>query len=199
MRDNASMASLSLHLTGEKGPDKLLSTSPLALLLGMVLDQQVPMEWAFRGPYELSQRIGGTLTAEGIASMDPETLATIFSSKPALHRYPGSMAKRTQEVSKVIVDTYGGDVEEIWKGAENGSDLLRRMKALPGFGEMKAKIFIALLGKQLGITTPGWEKACAPYGEKGSFRSVADIVDLNSLEKVREFKAAAKKAAKASR
>jgi uncharacterized HhH-GPD family protein len=191
------MATSRLNLTGDAAADKLLVSNPLALLIGMVLDQQIPMEWAFRGPEELRSRLGGPLVASEIAEMDPDKLAEIFSTKPALHRYPGSMAARTQALCQTIVDEYGGKADSIWRGAADGSDLFKRIKALPGFGEMKAKIFIALLGKQLGLRTPGWEAVSAPYGEPGSHRSVADIVDAESLEKVRSFKARAKKAAKA--
>jgi uncharacterized HhH-GPD family protein len=189
------MASPTLHITGETEADQLLSNNPLALLLGMVLDQQVPLEWAFRGPLELSRRIGGDLKASSIASMDPDQLKTLFSEKPALHRYPGSMAARCQEVCKTVADEYQDDASIIWTGAQDAQDLYQRIKAIPGFGEMKSKIFIALLGKQLKITTPDWQSVCAPYGEAGSFRSVADIVDPASLDKVRETKAAAKRKA----
>lgn len=189
----------SLHLTGDTAADRLLSKDPLALLLGMVLDQQIPMEWAFKGPFVLSERLGGAFSAQQIASMDPERLKELFSEKPALHRYPGSMATRCQEVCQAIVDDYDGSPANIWKKASDGADLFKRVKGLPGFGEMKAKIFIALLGKQVGLKVDGWDQVSAPYSQPGVYRSVADIVDTASLEKVREFKAAAKKAAKASK
>jgi uncharacterized HhH-GPD family protein len=189
----------SLHLTGDTAADRLLTKDPLALLLGMVLDQQIPMEWAFKGPFVLSERLGGTLSAQKIASMELEHLKELFSEKPALHRYPGSMATRCQEVCQAIVDDYDGSAANIWTKASDGADLFRRVKGLPGFGEMKAKIFIALLGKQVGVKVEGWEQVSAPYSQPGVHRSVADIVDTASLEKVREFKAAAKKAAKASK
>jgi uncharacterized HhH-GPD family protein len=153
------------------------------------------MEWAFRGPSELARRLGSPLTAETVAAMDPERLKALFSEKPALHRYPGSMAARCQEVCQAIVDRYQGDAAQLWEQAANGAELFVRVKAIPGFGEMKAKIFIALLGKQLRIATPGWREVCVPYGEPGGWRSVADVVDATSLEKVREFKAAAKRKA----
>jgi len=187
-----------LNLTGDPTADELLTESPLALVIGMVLDQQIPLEWAFRGPEVLRHRLGHPLDAADIASMDPDALAATFSAKPALHRYPGSMAARTQALCQAVVDEFGGSAEKIWLDAVDGADLYKRVKSLPGFGEMKAKIFIALLGKQLGLTTPGWEQVCAPYSEVGSFRSVADIVDAESLEKVRAFKANAKKEAKAA-
>jgi len=187
------MTSVDIHITGERDADELLSKNPLALLLGMVLDQQVTMEWAFRGPLELSRRMGGKLNAASIAAMDPDTFVTIFSEKPALHRYPGSMAKRTQDVCQLIVDEFDGDASQIWDRASDANDLYKRVKQIPGFGEMKAKIFIALLGKQVGLNTADWQSVCAPYGEAGVFRSVADVVDLSSLDKVRSSKMAAKK------
>ena len=187
---------MALHLTGDSDADALLDQSPLALLLGMTLDQQVPMERAFGAPALLAERIGSDLDAGEIAAMDPERLAAVFSATPALHRFPGSMATRCQQVCQVIVDSYGGDASALWTTAADGPDLLRRMKALPGFGEMKAKIFIALLGKQRGLTVPGWESVSTPYSEPGSTRSVADIVDRESLIAVREFKSAMKAQAK---
>ena len=187
---------MTLHLTGDPAADDLLSTSPLALLLGMVLDQQIPLEWAFTGPKTLTERLGEPLDATRLAEMDPDALVEIFRTKPAIHRYPGSMAARCQAVCQTIVEDFGGTTEQIWEQASDGGDLFARVKSLPGFGDMKAKIFIALLGKQLGLTTPGWESVSEPYSEPGSFRSVADIVDEASLEKVRSFKAEMKRAAK---
>ena len=192
------MPAIRLHLTGDTDADKLLSSSPLALLIGMVLDQQIPLEWAFRGPAELSRRLGRPLDAAEIAAMDPDELSGIFSNKPALHRYPGSMAARVQALCQSLVDNFDGKAERVWRGAVDGPDLLKRVRSLPGFGEMKAKIFIALLGKQCGLRTSGWEQASLPYSEPGSTRSVADIVDAESLEQVRAFKAAAKQAARGS-
>jgi uncharacterized HhH-GPD family protein len=196
MRQNGAVSTYRLNLTGDPAADDLLGSNPLALLIGMVLDQQIPMEWAFRGPEELRSRLGVPLVAAEIAGMDPDKLAEVFSTKPALHRYPGSMAARTQALCQTIVDEFGGRAETIWLDARDGADLYRRIKALPGFGEMKAKIFIALLGKQCGLATPGWEAVSTPYSEPGARRSVADIVDSESLEQVRAFKAQAKKAAK---
>jgi uncharacterized HhH-GPD family protein len=187
---------MALHLTGDSDADALLDQSPLALLLGMTLDQQVPMERAFGAPALLAERIGSDLDAGEIAAMDPERLAAVFSATPALHRFPGSMATRCQQVCQAIVDSYGGDASALWTTAADGPELLRRMKALPGFGEMKAKIFIALLGKQRGLTVPGWEAVSTPYSEPGSTRSVADIVDRESLIAVREFKSTMKAQAK---
>lgn len=190
------MATQPLRLTGDDQADKLLSTKPLALLIGMVLDQQVPLEWAFKAPEELRRRLRGPFTASYIASMDPDELVAIFSLKPALHRYPGSMAARVQALCQAVVEEYGGRPAAIWTKAPDGADLIKRLMGLPGFGAMKAKIFLALLGKQVGLTCPGWQEACAPYGTDGSFLSVADVVDEASLAKVRENKAKAKAAAK---
>ncbi len=197
MRQNGSVPTSQLHLTGDDAADALLASNPLALLIGMVLDQQIPLEWAFRGPHELESRLGVPLSASEIAAMDPDKLAEVFSTKPALHRYPGSMAARTQALCETIVEEFGGRAQSIWIDARDGKDLYRRIKSLPGFGEMKAKIFIALLGKQCGLKVTGWEAVSTPYSEKGSRRSVADIVDETSLKEVRAFKAQAKKAAKA--
>lgn len=190
------MPSGTLTLTGDAAADKLLSTKPLALLIGMVLDQQVPLEWAFKAPEELRKRLRGPFTAPYIASMDPDELVGIFSQKPALHRYPGSMAARVQALCQAIVEDYAGRPATVWTKAEDGEALLKRLMSLPGFGAMKAKIFLALLGKQVGLEIPGWREACAPYGQAGSFLSVADVLDEASLAKVRENKAKAKAAAK---
>ncbi|HXQ60617.1 MAG TPA: HhH-GPD-type base excision DNA repair protein, partial [Acidimicrobiales bacterium] len=149
---------VTLRLSGDPEADKLLSEDPLALLIGMVLDQQVPLEWAFAGPAELRRRLGHDLDATEIASMDPEALAGAFSAKPALHRYPGSMAGRVHELARVLVENYAGRPEAVWTGVESGSELFNRVRQLPGFGEQKAKIFVALLGKQLGVQPPGWQE-----------------------------------------
>jgi uncharacterized HhH-GPD family protein len=186
-----------IHVTGDDAVDQLLSDDPLALIIAMVLDQQVPLERAFRSPFDLRERRGGRLAVADLAAMDPEALAAVFSEKPALHRFPKSMAGRVQEVCAVIVDTYGGDPAAIWTSAEDGKTLLANVKALPGFGEQKARIFIALLGKQLGIRPPGWEKVASPYGDAGSFRSVADIDSPEALAKVRQYKQKMKAKAKA--
>jgi len=190
---------MSLYLSGDEAADELLSTDPLALLIGMILDQQVPMERAFRSPYDLRERLGGPLDAAVLASMDPESLAAVFSEKPALHRFPKSMAGRVQAVCGVIVDSYGGDPAAVWTSASDGRELLANVKGLPGFGDQKARIFIALLGKQLGVRPPGWEKASSPYGDADSFRSVADIDSPEALAKVRQFKQKAKARAKAAK
>ena len=193
------MARTALHITGDDKADALLSRDPLALLIGMVLDQQVPIEKAFSSPADLLQRLGGKgpLNAATIAAMDPDELGDIFRERPALHRYPGSMAGRVQAVCRVVADEYGNKADNIWKGAQSGEELLGRLRTLPGFGEQKAKIFAALLGKQLGICPEGWRKVTNPYGKEGSSLSVADITDPESLLKVRATKKAMKAKAKA--
>ncbi len=189
---------MALYLTGDPDADALLSDDPLALLIGMVLDQQVPLERAFHSPYDLEQRLGTGLDAHALASMDPEALAAVFGERPALHRFPTSMAARVQELCAVIVDTYGGDPAAVWTTAADGKELLANVKALPGFGEQKARIFVALLGKQLGVRPEGWERAAGPFGAKGSFRSVADIDSPEALAKVRRYKQKKKAEAKAA-
>jgi len=186
-----------LHITGDDAVDELLSDDPLALLIAMVLDQQVPLEKAFRSPFDLKERLGGKLDVATLASMDPAALAEVFSARPALHRFPKSMAGRVQEMCSLIVDTYNGDAAAVWTSAGDGKQLLANVKALPGFGEQKARIFVALLGKQLGVRPSGWERAAAPYGETGSFRSVADIDSPEALTKVRQYKQRMKAKAKA--
>ena len=186
-----------LYLSGDEAADRLLTNDPLALLLGMVLDQQIPLERAFKAPLDLQARLGGQLEVGAIAAMDPEELASVFGTKPALHRFPKSMAGRVQEVCTVIVDSYGGDAAAIWTTATDGEELLSNLKALPGFGEQKARIFTALLGKQLGVRPAGWEHAAAPFGEPGTFRSVADIDSPEASTKVRQFKQQVKAEARA--
>jgi uncharacterized HhH-GPD family protein len=193
------MARTALHITGDDKADALLSRDPLALLIGMVLDQQVPIEKAFSSPADLLQRLGGKgpLDAATIAAMDPEELGDIFRERPALHRYPGSMAGRVQAVCRVVADEYANSADTIWKGVQSGEELMDRLRTLPGFGEQKAKIFAALLGKQLGVCPEGWRKVTTPYGKEGSSLSVADITDPESLLKVRATKKAMKAKAKA--
>jgi uncharacterized HhH-GPD family protein len=186
-----------LHITGDPESDQLLGTDPLALLIGMLLDQQVPMETAFAGPLKLKDRIG-TLDAATIASYDPAQLEAVFKQPPSIHRFPGSMAARVQAMCAAIVTDWNGNAAALWtRGDPSGAEILARLKALPGFGDQKAKIFLALLGKRYGVDAPGWREAAGDYGIEGSHRSVADIVDAASLTKVREFKRAAKAAAKA--
>ena len=186
-----------LWLTGDPDADALLASEPLALLIGMVLDQQIPMERAFKAPADLRERLGGTLDAAAIAAMPPDELVEVFQTKPALHRFPRSMAGRVQDVCAAVVETYGGDTASIWTTATDGRQLLANVKALPGFGDQKARIFVALLGKQIGVRPPGWEKAAGAYGEAGSFRSVADIDSPEALAKVRQTKQKAKSEARA--
>jgi uncharacterized HhH-GPD family protein len=186
-----------LYLSTDPKADALLTKTALALLIGLVLDQQIPLEWAFKGPYELVDRLGAPLDAAALAAMDPDALVEAFSRRPALHRYPGSMAGRVQALCQVVVDDYDGDAARLWKTAADGRELLSRVKKLPGFGDQKARIFVALLGKQLGVTSSGWATASSPFGEAGSYMSVADIVDADSLAKVRQYKQAMKAARKA--
>ncbi|CAN5168990.1 HhH-GPD-type base excision DNA repair protein [soil metagenome] len=186
----------SLHITGDSTADALLSDDPLALLIGMLLDLQVPMETAFAGPAKLKERLGRLDPGE-IASYDAEKLVEVFRISPSIHRFPGSMAGRVQALCAAVDSEWGGDASAIWtSGGPDGAEVLARLKALPGFGEQKAKIFLALLGKQYGFTGAAWRDAVGEYGLDGSWRSVADIVDGESLAKVREFKRAAKAAAK---
>jgi uncharacterized HhH-GPD family protein len=188
---------MTISLPVDPDANELLSRDPLALLIGMLLDQQVPLEKAFSGPRDLARRLGHEPTAQELADFDPDALAAVFSARPALHRYPKSMARRVQEVCSVIVESYDGDPAAIWTSATDGTQLLANVKALPGFGEQKARIFIALLGKQLGVRPPGWEKVASPFGETGSFRSVADIDSPEALTKVRQYKQQMKAKAKA--
>jgi uncharacterized HhH-GPD family protein len=177
--------------------NELLSRSPLALLMAMLLDQQVPMEKAFGSPYELVRRLGHEPTAAELADFNPEALAAIFAERPALHRFPKAMAGRVQELAQVVVERYRGDAERVWSGAANGAELRDRLAALPGFGEYKAQITLALLGKQLGVRPEGWREAAGRFGAEGARCSVADITDDTSLAAVREHKKQLKAAAKA--
>jgi len=188
---------MELHLTGDSEADRLLSENPLALLCGMLLDQQVAMEVAFAGPAKIRERLGGAFSPASIASTAPEELERVFKESPAVHRFPGSMAGRVRSLAEAIEADWHGDAAAIWTdGDPDGATVLRRLKALPGFGDQKASIFLALLGKQCGLEAAGWREAAGAYGEEGSYRSVADIVDPESLAKVRETKRAAKAAAK---
>jgi uncharacterized HhH-GPD family protein len=188
-----------LRIAQDDAADELLGRDPLALLIGMLLDQQFPMERAFAGPRLLADRLGvDTLDAAALADADPEQLTRAFQGPPAVHRYPGSMAGRTQELCRVLVERYGGRAEALWADAPDGRALLARLSELPGFGAQKSKIFLALLGKQCGVTPAGWRQAAGPYGEEGSRRSVADITGPASLAEVRAFKQSQKQAAKAA-
>jgi uncharacterized HhH-GPD family protein len=191
---------VTLHLAQDPEADELLGRSPLAALVGMLLDQQVPMEWAFKGPRTVADRLGADdLDAHEIAAQDPDAFAALLSDKPAVHRYPGSMAKRIQQLCQYLVEHYDGNAELVWKGVDDGRELLRRLEALPGFGKQKAQIFLALLGKQLDVRPKGWREAAGAYGEAKSFRSVADITGPESLAKVRAHKQEMKAAAKAEK
>jgi uncharacterized HhH-GPD family protein len=190
-----------MHLASTAEGNALLENDPLALLTGMLLDQQVPMEKAFTSPSVLRDRLGHDastpLDAAEIASYDPAKFEEIFRTPPALHRFPAAMAKRVQSLAQGIVEQYDGRAEAVWTGAADGADLVHRLSKLPGFGAQKARIFAALLGKQLGVRPPGWREATGEFGEEGTFRSVADVVDDASLAKVRDFKKQAKAAARA--
>jgi uncharacterized HhH-GPD family protein len=190
---------MSLHLATTPEANALLADDPLALLAGMLLDQQIPMEKAFTSPAVLAERMGvARLDAHQIASMDPEQFEQLFRQVPALHRFPAAMAKRVQDLCRGLVEQYDGDAAAIWLTASTGQELVSRVAGLPGFGQQKAKIFTALLGKQFGVQPPGWQEAAGAYGETGSHRSVADVIDAASLVKVRTFKKEQKAAAKAA-
>lgn len=187
---------MKLAITGDDRADAVLNSEPFAVLLGMLLDQQYPMEHAFRGPAKLLDRFG-TLDPAKIAAADPEKFAALCAETPAVHRFPGSMATKIRAVAADVVDLYDGDASKIWNEAANGADLVKRVMALSGFGKQKAQIFTALVAKQLGVTPEGWEKAVGDYSLEG-YRSVADVVDPESLQKVRDYKKEKKAAAKAA-
>jgi uncharacterized HhH-GPD family protein len=179
-----------LHFTPDAAANRLLASEPLAVMIGMLLDQQVPMEWAFSAPVLLKERLGGTLDATAIAAMDPAELDAIFRDKPALHRYPGSMAKRTHALCGHLVEHYGGQADGVWTAALTGDELLARVLALPGYGPAKARIFVGLLGKRLGVRPEGWETAAADWA------SIADVDSFERVAEIRERKRAMKAAAK---
>src|SRR5580765_4332960 len=172
------MTTPTLHLALDGQADALLSRDPFALLVGMLLDQQVPMERAFAGPYTIAERLGtpDRLDPRAVADLDPEVFAKVMAGPPAVHRFPGSMGTRVQALAAAVVRQYDGDAAAIWATATTGDELLGRLQSLPGYGEQKARIFVALLGKQLGVQPAGWRGAAGPYGEEGSRRSVADVV-----------------------
>lgn len=200
MTENSTGKDITLRIAQQPEADALLGRSPLAALVGMLLDQQVPMEWAFTGPYTLAGRMGGDdLDAREIAAYDPEAFTELFTAKPALHRYPGAMATRVRQLCRFLVEEYDGEASAVWADATTGAELLKRLRALPGFGTQKAQIFVALLGKRFGVRPPGWREAAGPYGEEGSYRSVADITGPESLAEVRAVKQRIKAAAKAAR
>ena len=188
---------MTIAMPVEPEANELLSRSPLALLIGMVLDQQVSLERAFSAPLDLVRRLGHEPTAAELAEFDPVALAGIFAERPALHRYPKAMAARVQDMARLIVDQYEGEPSRLWTTATTGAELLKRVSALPGFGQQKAQIFVALLGKQLGVQPRGWRQAAGAFGAKGSHLSVADISDDQSLARVRSYKQGLKAAAKA--
>jgi uncharacterized HhH-GPD family protein len=181
----------------EPEANELLTRSPLALLIAMLLDQQVPLERAFSAPLDLVRRLGHEPTVAELAEFDPVALAAVFSQRPALHRYPKAMAARVQDLARLIMAEYDGDAAQVWESATSGPELLRQVAALPGFGAQKAQIFVALLGKQLGVRPPGWREAAGTFGREGTRFSVADITDPESLGEVRSYKQAMKAAAKA--
>jgi uncharacterized HhH-GPD family protein len=186
-----------IAITGDSAADALLDRDPFALLAGMLLDQQFPMERAFAGPQKIAERMGvDRLDPAVVAGYDPEEFAALCAQPPAVHRFPGSMAARLQALAAVVVERYGGDAAAIWDDADSGADLLARLRALPGWGDTKARIFVALLGKQRGVQPAGWQAAAGSYADDGSFRSVADVVDADSLARVRAFKQEQKRAAK---
>ncbi|MBB5913544.1 putative HhH-GPD family protein [Nocardia transvalensis] len=190
------MVSRKLCLAQDPEADKLLSSDNFALLTGMLLDQQFPMEHAFRGPQKLADRMDG-FDIRRIAETDPEEFEEIGATPPAIHRYGRSMARRVQDLARYVLENYDGKIDNLWTdGDPDGKEVLKRLKALPGFGDQKARIFLSLLGKQLGVHPDGWREAAGPYGEEGSRRSVADVTDAESLTQVREFKKKAKAAAK---
>jgi uncharacterized HhH-GPD family protein len=185
------MPTARLPVTGDPDADQLLVSEPLALVIGMLLDQQVPMEWAFGSPLRLKERLGGELSAERIAAMPADDLEAAFKGPPALHRYPGSMARRTQDLCRHLVEHHGGDAAAIWRGVRSGEELARRIRALPGFGPDKSRIFLALLAKRFGTRPAGWEEHAGPFAD-ATPRSVADIDSPEALQRVREFKKAQK-------
>lgn len=188
---------MALHLATTDDANALLERDPLALLLGMLLDQQIPMEKAFTSPKVLAERMDADLLdAATIAALPPDELLELFRTPPALHRFPGAMATRTQQLCQTLVDEWGGDAANVWAGVDDGRELVRRIGSLPGFGDQKARIFAALLAKQFGVTPDGWEEATGDYGQPGH-RSIADVVDDASKVKVREYKKAKKAEAKA--
>lgn len=191
------MSSRTIRIAQDEHADEVLSTDDFGLLVGMLLDQQLPMERAFAGPAKILDRFG-TLDPAAIAAAEPEAFADLCATPPAIHRYGRSMAGRIQQLAQVIVADHDGRTADLWETADSAKDLLARLKKLPGFGDQKARIFAALLGKQLGVTPDGWRQVIGPYAEEGATRSVADVVDPTSLEAVRNFKKAAKAAAKGS-
>ena len=191
------MTDASIWLTGDPEADQLLTDDDNALLIGMILDQQVPMEKAFSGPLVIAQRMGGTLDVAAIAAMPEEDFAALCAQRPAIHRFPAAMAKRVRQVCQVLTEHYQADAGNVWRDAATGAEMKQALMSLPGFGAEKAAIFTAVLGKRRGVQPPGWREAAGGFGDEGSFRSVADIVDGESLARVREAKRAVKAGRKA--
>jgi uncharacterized HhH-GPD family protein len=191
------MTNAPIWLTGDPEADQLLTDDDNALLIGMILDQQVPMEKAFSGPLVIAQRMGGSLDVAGIAAMSEDEFVALCSRPPAIHRFPGSMAKRVQQACQVLVRDFDGDAGTVWRHQTSGAELKRALIGIPGFGADKAAIFTAVLAKRRGVTPEGWQEAAGYYGEVGAYRSVADIVDADSLRRVRETKQQVKAAKKA--
>jgi uncharacterized HhH-GPD family protein len=190
---------MGLWLSGDADADRVLTDNALALVIGMVLDQQVPFERAFSAPAELQRRMGKPLTTKQVAKIDADTFSEMFTRTKALHRFPGAMAERVQRMCATVDEQWGGDVSSLWTTAKSGDELVKRLEGLPGFGAQKARIFAALLGKQLGCKPRGWRKATSPYGDVGTSISVADISDAASLDRVRQHKRAAKAANRAAK
>jgi uncharacterized HhH-GPD family protein len=186
---------MAIHITGDAASDQVLTDSPFAVVVGMMLDQQYPMEHAFRGPAKVLDRFG-SIEPDAIAAADPDEFAALCSTPPAIHRFPVSMSARLQELARLVVDKYDGDAARLWTEATSGKDLLKRVMELPGFGKQKAQIFVSLLAKQLGVRPDGWEAVVGDYALEG-YRSVADVIDPASLQKVRDFKKEKKAAARA--
>jgi uncharacterized HhH-GPD family protein len=189
------MSAPAIPITGDEASDRLLQDEPLALLIGMLLDQQVPMEWAFKGPMTLRTRLGGELDAGAIAAMDVEEFVAVCADKPAIHRFPAAMGRRIHELCAQLVERYDGDAEALWRDVGTAEELHSRLRELPGYGEEKTKIFIAILGKRLGVRPSGWEQVAAPFSDEQP-RSVADVHSEESLGRVREWKKAMKAAKK---
>ncbi|MCH8984278.1 MAG: Fe-S cluster assembly protein HesB [Acidobacteria bacterium] len=179
-----------LNFTDSDDANRLLASDGLALLIGMLLDQQFPMERAFYGPFLLKERLGEDLDESRIADWDPEAMETVFKGPPAIHRYPSSMAKRTQELCRTIVNEYSGSAKNIWVTADDGAELLTRLEALPGFGIGKSRIFVGLLGKRLGVAPVGWEESAADWS------SIADVASFEDVAFLREQKRVMKAARK---
>ena len=189
------MTAGTLAVTGDDVADALVNNEPLALLLAMMLDQQIPMEWAFKSPSRLAERLGGELDAAAIAAMDPADLEAAFCTKPALHRFPAAMARRAHELCRHVADGYDGDAGAVWTSAGSGQELYDRVRALPGYGDEKSKIFLAILAKRFAVRPDGWDTYAGPFADDTP-RSVADIDGPEALARVRAWKKEQKAAGK---